>query len=74
MLLSEIIIILLYLIYKAIQKNSIFSSNNIYYLDEMKYDVYIVNIKLGDEWKMIGIPYIVLYKKFKKIINIYNEF
>ena len=39
--------------------NSSFSSDNIYYHDGMKNGGNIVTLKQGDDWKKIGIPYIV---------------
>ena len=43
--------------------NSKFSPNNIYYHDGNKNQGKIVEIKVGEDWRLKGIIYIVLYKK-----------
>ena len=45
--------------------NTNFSSNNIYYHDGMISEGRILQLKKGEDWKKIGIPYIALYKKLK---------
>ena len=45
--------------------NTNFSSNNIYYHDGMLNEGRILAIKIGEDWRNIGIPYIALYKKLK---------
>ena len=47
--------------------NTNFTANNIYYLDGMLNNGRISTLKIGEDWKRIGISYIVLYKK----LNIY---
>ena len=42
-----------------------FSSNLIYYHDDQLNEGNIVAIKENEDWKKVGIPYIVLYKKIK---------
>ena len=43
--------------------NTAFSANNIYYHDGMLNNGRITTLKVGEDWKRIGIPYIALYKK-----------
>ena len=43
--------------------NTYFSVNNIYYHDGMINNGRISTLKMGEDWKKIGIPYIALYKK-----------
>ena len=43
--------------------NSCFTPNNIYYHDGLRNNGRITALKDGEDWKNIGIPYIVLYKK-----------
>ena len=45
----------------SINKN--FIPTNIYYHDGTKNGGKIVEIKQGEDWRIKGIPYIVLYKK-----------
>ena len=46
--------------------NEYFQSNYIYYHDGMQNDGKIVRIKEGEDWRRLGIPYILIYK----LINI----
>ena len=48
---------------QSINKN--FTANNIYYHDGMLNNGCIIALKDGEDWKNIGIPYIVLYKKIE---------
>ena len=43
-----------------------FTPNNIYYHDGMHNNGRIEPLKKGEDWKDIGIPYIVLYKLIEK--------
>ena len=43
--------------------NTNFTANNIYYHDGMINNGRISTLKMGEDWKKIGIPYIALYKK-----------
>ena len=45
--------------------NNKFTQNKIYYHDGMKNGGQIVELKEGEDWKEIGIPYIVVYKKYE---------
>ena len=46
--------------------NEYFQSNYIYYHDGMQNDGKIVRIKEGEDWRKLGIPYILIFK----LINI----
>ena len=43
--------------------NSQLTPNNIYFHDGMFNDGSITALKKGEDWKNVGIPYIILYKK-----------
>ena len=43
-----------------------FTANNIYYHEGMLNNGNITFLKLGEDWKSIGIPYIALYKKISE--------
>ena len=57
--------ILSFLHLKIIYINNKFTQNKIYYHDGMKNGGKIMELKEGEDWKEIGIPYLVINKKIE---------